>query len=102
VERRRTQRGGGLERHVGVVLVVTSLRHRSVVITAAADGSAQQESGLELAARPAREDQRMVRPRVVPRRTGTSESQKVVPRQADPPEAVGGAASSRLSTFRWF
>jgi hypothetical protein len=36
VERRRHQRGGRLERHVGVVLAVASPRHRSVVIATAA------------------------------------------------------------------
>jgi hypothetical protein len=37
------------------------------------------------AARPAREDQRTVRPRVAPSRTGASESQRAAPRQTDPP-----------------
>jgi hypothetical protein len=37
------------------------------------------------AARPAREDQRTVRTRMEPSRTGSSRSQRAVPRQADPP-----------------
>jgi hypothetical protein len=37
------------------------------------------------AARPAREDQRTVRPHVVPRGMGASETKRYVPRQADPP-----------------
>jgi hypothetical protein len=37
MERRRTQCGGGLERDVGVVLVIASSRYRSVIIAAAAD-----------------------------------------------------------------
>jgi hypothetical protein len=37
------------------------------------------------AARPAREDQRTVRPRVAPSRTGASESQRAAPRQTNPP-----------------
>jgi hypothetical protein len=49
VERRCTQRGGGLERHVGVVLVIASPHHQSVIIAAAADGHARQECGIELA-----------------------------------------------------
>jgi hypothetical protein len=48
VERRHSQRGGGLEQHVGVVLVVASSRHRSVIIAAAADGRARQECGIKL------------------------------------------------------
>jgi hypothetical protein len=43
-----TQRGGGVERDVGVVLVVASPRHRTFVIAAAAGGRAQQECGLKL------------------------------------------------------
>jgi hypothetical protein len=40
------------------------------------------------AARPAREDQRTVRPRVPPSETGTSESQRSAPRQSDPPRRL--------------
>jgi hypothetical protein len=48
VERRRTQCDGGLEQYVGVILVVASPRHRSVIIASAADGGTRQECGLEL------------------------------------------------------
>jgi hypothetical protein len=87
VERRRSHRGGGLERHVGEVLTVASPRYVSVIIAAAVDGCAQQECGLELATSnsPYSRDQRTVRPRVAPSRTGTSESQRATPSQADPP-----------------
>jgi hypothetical protein len=54
------------------------------------------------AARPAREDQRMVHPHVAPNRTGASKLQRAVPHQADPPEAVGGVTSPRPPTFRRF
>jgi hypothetical protein len=87
VERRRTQRGGGLERHVGVILVVASPRHRSVIITVAADGRARQECGLELAtsSSPCPRGLAEVRPRMALSRTGASELQRVAPCQADPP-----------------
>jgi hypothetical protein len=54
------------------------------------------------AVRPAREDQRTVRPRVAPSRMGASESQRAAPRQVDPPEAVGGATGSCPLTFQRF
>jgi hypothetical protein len=53
-------------------------------------------------ARSAREDQRTVRPRVAPSRTGASESQGATPCQADPPGAVGGVTGSRPPIFRRF
>jgi hypothetical protein len=43
------------------------------------------DSSLRQAARPAREDQRMVRLRVEPSRTGASRPQSAAPCQADPP-----------------
>jgi hypothetical protein len=42
-------------------------------------------SSLRPAARPTREDQREVRPRVVPSGTGAPESQRAPPHQANPP-----------------
>jgi hypothetical protein len=51
--------------------------------TAARDknvGSTSRQAG-----RPAREDQRTVRPHAAPSRTSTSEAQRAAPRQADPP-----------------
>jgi hypothetical protein len=104
VERRCTQRDDGLERHVGVVLVVASPRHRSVIVAAAADGRTRQECGLELTTSsspcprgptdgpPSRGAQQDGRLRVTESRAP----------QADPPEAVGGATSSRPPTFQWF
>jgi hypothetical protein len=49
VERRRRQRGGGLERYVGVILVIASPRHRGVIVTTAACSCGRQDCGLELA-----------------------------------------------------
>jgi hypothetical protein len=76
-----------LERHVGVVLIVASPRHRSVIIAlpqiAVHDKNAGSSS--RPAARPAREDQWVVRPRMAPSGTGTPELQRAPPRQADPP-----------------
>jgi hypothetical protein len=104
VEWRRGQRGGGLERHVGVVLVVASLRHRTVIVKVATDGRARQECWLELATSssprprgpaggpPSRGAQRDGRPRV-------TESPAPPSR---PPEAVGGEIGSSPPTFRWF
>jgi hypothetical protein len=87
MERRRSQRGGGLEQHVGLsssspprTTEVSSSRWLQTTVRDKNVGSS-----LRQAARPAQEDQRMVRPRVAPSNTGASESQRVAPRQADPP-----------------
>jgi hypothetical protein len=86
VERRCTQRGGGLERDVGVLLIVASPHHRSVVITAAADGHERQERGLELttSSSPSPRGPADGPHLCGPSRTGASESQRAAPRQADP------------------
>jgi hypothetical protein len=60
---------------------VSSSRQPQVVVGDKTVGSSSHQ-----AARPAREDQRTVRPRVAPSGTGASESQRSAPRQADPRE----------------
>jgi hypothetical protein len=59
--------------------VSSSRRPQTVVRDKKLGSSSRQASCL------AREDQRTVRPRVAPSKTGAFESQRAVPRQADPP-----------------
>jgi hypothetical protein len=67
----------------------------------AAVGDKTVGSSSRQAARPAREDQQMVRPRVAPSRTNASESQRSAPRQANPPEKVRGATDVHPLALRW-
>jgi hypothetical protein len=89
VERRHGQRGGGLEQHIGVVLVIASPRHRSIIIVAAADSHAREECGLELAISSS------PRPPVWGARGVESPTSS-----SRPSEAVGGATGSSPPTFR--
>jgi hypothetical protein len=90
-----TPNAGGLERDVGVVLVIP---HRTTQVssswrpqTAARDKNVGSSS--RQAARPAREDQQTIHRRMAPSRTGASEAQRAASRQADP---RGGWRSDRL------
>jgi hypothetical protein len=78
MERRHSQHGGRLERHVRVVLIVASLHYRSIIIAAAADSRARSMRAQ------AREDSRAVRPHVAPSGSGATEAQRAPPRQAHP------------------
>jgi hypothetical protein len=102
MEWRRGQRGGVLERHVGVVLVVASSRYRSIIVAAAADSRAREACVLELAigvspgsgglagGPPPRGAQRDGRHRGVESPASPSR----------PSETVGGAASSSPLALR--
>jgi hypothetical protein len=74
---------------------VLLLRRPQIVVREKNVGASSQ-----IAARPAREDQRVVRPHVAPSGTSAPEAQRASPRQADPFEAVGGAASSNAPSLR--
>jgi hypothetical protein len=103
VEQRRGQRGGGLERHVGVVHIVAFPRHRSIIVAAAANSRAQEECVLELAISSSPRSRgpvggpslRGARQDGCPRDAGSPAS------SGRPTEAVGGAASSNPPTLRW-
>jgi hypothetical protein len=62
---------------------VSSSRQPQVAMRDKTVGSSSRQ-----AARPAREDRRTVRPRVAPRGTGASESQRSTPCQVDPPRRL--------------
>jgi hypothetical protein len=74
---------------------VSSLRRPQTVVRDKKVGSSSRQ-----VARPAREDQRTVRPRMAPSRTGASESQRAAPAKLTL-EAVGGASGTRPPAFRW-
>jgi hypothetical protein len=93
-----------LERHVGVVLVVASSRHRSIIIAAAADGRARQECVLELVTSSSSCPRRSAdglpsRGTWQDGRLRVAESRALLSR---PPEAVGEATDSRPPILRRF